>query len=145
MNRVDIIRRVAKEIQLEHSRNLGPVFYHGPLMLPFLRDGDLLIVHPVSFEDVRCGDIITFRDSEKFPTSRVVQKQRDWLRVKSDNFPILRQVPAADLLGRVEERHRNGRGDRRTSISWRLFTQYTLLHTRFSALRSRTVRRTKTH
>jgi hypothetical protein len=138
MDRADTIRRVAKEIQLEHSCSLGPVFYHGPLMLPFFRDGDLLIVTPVAFAEVHPGDIVTFRDAERFPTARVIEKHEDSLLMKSDNFPILREVSSADVLGRVVERHRGGRRVRRTSLSWRLHTQYTLLRARLSALRSRT-------
>jgi hypothetical protein len=137
MNVTDTVRRVAKEIQLDHSRTLGPVVYHGPLMLPFLRDGDLLIVAPACFAEIHVGDIITFRDGEKFPTSRLIEKSSGLLIVKSDNFPVPRDVPATDVLGRVEERHRGNCRIRRQAISWRLRTRFILMRLSVARFRAR--------
>jgi hypothetical protein len=120
------LRRIAKEIQLENSRTLGPVFFHGPLMLPFLRDGDLIVVEPVSFDGVRTGDIITYREAEKFPTSRVIRKSAGKLWLKGDNFPVVREVAPDDVLARVVERQRDRQRLTRGSLYWRLHTQFIL-------------------
>lgn len=121
MNRSEIAR-VAKEMQLEHSRRLGPVYFHGPLMLPFLQEGDLLVIEPVRFEEVEIGDIITYRDAEKFPTARVIQTSERSVTVKADNFSVVSNVPAADVLGRVIERMRSGHRIVRSSIHWARYT-----------------------
>jgi len=42
-------------------------------MLPFLREGDQMAVAPVAWEDIRVGDILTYRFLERYPTRRVTR------------------------------------------------------------------------
>ncbi len=112
-------RAASKELQLLHSRALGPVLFHGNSMLPFLRDGDELIVVPVPWDAIRPGDIVTYRLAEKFPTYRVRKKLRDGLVLKPDNWTAPVRVPREDVLGRVVERRRHGEVLRHTDPGWR--------------------------
>jgi hypothetical protein len=107
----------AKELQLERSGE-QPVVFHGYSMWPFLREGDSLVIAPVRFEDVRVGDIVTFRKSDRFPTYRVLAKSATALTLLGDNWPD-RPVEASadDVLGRAVARERGGK--RLTSDSWR--------------------------
>jgi Peptidase S24-like len=103
------LRLIAKELQLAHSAQLEPVLFHGMSMLPFLRDGDELIVAPIRWEDIRPGDILTYRFEDKFPTRRVVARAAHSLWLRADNWPGLEyKVERADVLGRVVARHRRG-------------------------------------
>lgn len=115
-------RSVALDLQLESSARLRPVYFHGETMLPFLREGDRLIVEPVAFEDVRVGDVVTYREGDRYPTRRVteIQPRRRVLVIRADNLPgRVFHVPAADLLGRVAARRRNGRWIRESDPEWR--------------------------
>jgi len=117
MQGTDRARVVAKEIQLEESGWLGPVFFHSEVMAPFIRDADLLIVKPVTWDEVRAGDIVTYRNKERFPTYRVLSKRKNRLILEPDNWPVRFEVPPEDLLGRVVERRRGE--DRITRGDWR--------------------------
>ena len=102
------IINIAKELQLENSKILGPVIFHGNSMSPFLEDGDELIVITVNLDEIKIGDIITYRLDKKFPTYRVVKKLQDYLLLKPDNRPQIFQVHREDILGKVIERKRGG-------------------------------------
>jgi hypothetical protein len=104
------------------SRKLGPHVFHGATMLPFLVDGDEVEIEPVSFDQVRPGDIITYRDQQYFPTRRVIRIDRRSrsLILKGDAIPHLTFfVLEEDILGRATSIER---GDRRLSAGdaeWR--------------------------
>lgn len=94
-------------MQLEHSRRLAPVLFHGHSMRPFLEDGDELAAEPVGWEAIRVGDIVTYRQADKFPTRRVVEKREDRLVLVGDNWPRARfEATRADVLARVVQRRR---------------------------------------
>jgi hypothetical protein len=97
----------AQELQLEKSETLGPVFFHGKSMSPFLEDGDELIVVSVEWDEIRIGDIVTYRLDDRFPTYRVLSKKEDKLVLKPDNWTVIFEVMREDVLGRVVERRRN--------------------------------------
>ena len=104
------------------SRKIGPHTFHGATMLPFLVDGDEVSIEPVGFDDVRAGDVVTYRDQQYFPTRRVIRIDRRSrsLILKGDAIPELTFfVLEEDLLGRVTT---ITRGDRRFNASdaeWR--------------------------
>ena len=101
-------------------------------MLPLLRDGDRLEIVPVSAEEIRVGDIVTYRDKDEFPTRRVVgfgSAQREFL-IRADHSPgKVFRVPADEILGRMEARMRGGKRLRRGSLHWRWAT-WSALHRR---------------
>ena len=76
MNRKKITL-AAKELQLERSGILGPVSFHGNSMVPFLVDGDELISVPAAWDEIKTGDIVTYRLSKKSPTSGVIENHRN--------------------------------------------------------------------
>ena len=118
------ITLAAKELRLQKSAVLGPVFFHGNSMLPFLADGDELISRPVVWGDIKPGDIVTYRYEDKFPTYRVIRKRRGNLILKADAWPELIEVEAGDVLGKVIERRRDGKALRSGDLTWILYSGY---------------------
>jgi len=118
--RRDAARLAAKELQLRRSR-VEPVYFHGYLMLPLLREGDEVEVAPVSPAAIRAGDVVTYRDGEKFPTRRVMERRDDdsSLVIMGDSVRPRRTwvVAVDDVLGRVERRGRDGEWI--TTRNWR--------------------------
>lgn len=131
------ITLAAKELQLERSGILGPVSFHGNSMVPFLVDGDELISVPAAWDEIKTGDIVTYRLSDKFPTCRVIEKHRDKLVVKADDWPELIEVGPGDVLGKVIERRRGGKALRAGDPSWILYAEFIVWKFRKDKLRSR--------
>jgi hypothetical protein len=81
-------------------------------MLPLLREGDEVVVEPVTPAELRVGDVVTYRDADKFPTRRIVAIHEDGqsLVIIGDSVRPRRTwlVPTDDVLGRVVRRGREG-------------------------------------
>lgn len=144
------VKLIGKELQLELSSEQHALYFHGLSMLPFLREGDLVIVRPVSWEDIKRGDIVTYRREDKFPTRRVLFKGPAGLSVRCDGWPeYVDDVQADDVLGRAEARCRDGSWITSSSLEWRLValqaTGRAVVREVFSTLRiiPRTLRRAK--
>jgi signal peptidase I len=90
-------------------------FYHGSSMLGTFRPGDRLTVAPVSFADLRPGDVAVFRGANPQNDSdtivhRVMALGPAGLVTRGDNAPIADRhllVPA-NLVGRVTHVERGG-------------------------------------
>jgi len=108
MRKIDKINLIAKEIQLRDSKRIDTVYFHGYSMKPFLIEGDELTVEPVRWSRIRIGDIVTYRNGDKFPTYRVVRKAGNNLVLGPDNWPKRFKVRREDILGKVTQRHRKG-------------------------------------
>jgi hypothetical protein len=108
------------EVQLRRS-HLAPAYFHGYLMLPLLEEGDEVEVEPIAAAQVRVGDVVTYRDADKFPTRRVVEIRRRErvVVVMGDSVRPRRTwlVGFDDILARVTRRRRGGRW--LTTRSWR--------------------------
>lgn len=118
----DRVRLLAQELQLLRSRQMD-VRFHGLSMLPFLREGDRVVVEPVAWDDIRPGDLITYRDADRFPTRRVVSKRSSRLVLWCDNWPDLRyRVPRDQVLGRAAARERDGAWLGREDPEWQAAT-----------------------
>jgi len=101
MNRADA-NEIARDLQLLHSARTRMVRFHGLSMYPFLQDGDRVTVERVLWEEIRRGDIITYRRDAKYPTRRIVRKQRDRLLLWCDNWPDLRfTATREEVVGRA--------------------------------------------
>jgi hypothetical protein len=99
------------------------VYFHGETMRPLLGEGDHVVVEPIAWEDIRRGDIVTYRFEDKFPTRRVIRIDRDngMLVIRGDSirdWPDYR-VPREDVLGRAEARIRQGVRADRLGREWR--------------------------
>ena len=120
------------------SGEMGPVYFHGETMRPFMGEGDLVIVEPVSWEAIRVGDIITYRFEDKFPTRRVVAIDRGagTLILRGDSIPGWPDfhVRREDVLGRAAVRIRNGTRVDRHGVKWRRAAVRALAIQRFARL-----------
>ncbi len=125
MNRASA-RAAAEALQLLYAPRTK-VMFHGKSMEPILREGDNVVLEPVAFEDVEVGQIITYRYESKYPTRRVVARRSDHLVLWCDSWPSLRfHVHAADILGRVVARIRDGEQLDCTDDDWKAQTQQAL-------------------
>jgi hypothetical protein len=116
------VRVAAMELQLARS-TLEPAYFHGLLMLPLLCEGDEVEVEPITWAQVRVGDIVTYRDQDRFPTRRVMEinpQKRSFVIMGDSARPRERwTVPFDDVLGRVVRRRRAGRWSASTGVAWR--------------------------
>jgi hypothetical protein len=97
-------------------------------MLPFLQEGDGLVVRQVDWQDIRLGDVVTYRFADKFPTRRVVRKIDGTLVLWCENWPARRfRAAQRDVLGRVVARERNGSWLKRRDPAWRRATRQALI------------------
>ncbi len=87
----------------------------GQSMFPWIRDGDVIEVVPVTMDQVRVGDIVFFRRGRLLLAHRVIQRLADGETVQwvtrgdnhlEDDGPMDRP---ADLIGRVEKVYRGRR------------------------------------
>ena len=130
VNRADRVRVAVQELRLQHCGQMGPAYFHGETMRPFMGEGDLVIVEPVAWEDLRRGDIITYRFDDKFPTRRIVaiDRQHEILILRGDSirgWPDF-EVPRADVLGRACSIVRSGVRIDHHSRAWRRATRRAL-------------------
>jgi len=118
----DAVKGVAQGLQLLRSHQMD-VRFHGDSMLPFLYDGDRVIVEAVDWNDIRVGDLIAYRLEDKFPTRRVVRRGGDSLLLWCDNWPDLRfRVRREQVLGRAIARERDGTRLHRSDGEWNAAT-----------------------
>ena len=125
---------VARELQLVAADS--GVTFHGRSMEPFLVDGDRLTVTPVGWNDIRPGDVVTYRLDDRFPTLRVVRRGATTATLRGDNWPFQDfTIWPGDVLGRVVARHRAGRTLRSTDAGWALRTRVALADDRLRRLK----------
>jgi len=100
-------RLIAQELLVKVSAKHRTLYFHGESMRPFLVEGDEVVVEPVEWEQIRLGDIITYRYLDRFPTRRVVRRTSERLDLWCDNWPErpFSTVPE-DVLGRAIARRR---------------------------------------
>jgi hypothetical protein len=100
-------RLIAKELQLELSSEARTLYFHGESMRPFLVEGDAVVVAEVEWDDIRIGDVITYRVQDKFPTRRVVRRSKHGLHLWCENWRERQfYVAREDVLGRAVARKR---------------------------------------
>lgn len=121
----------AQELQLLASARLEPVLFHGKSMEPFFLDGDELWAEAVAWEEIRPGDIITYRLTDQFPTCRVMEKKGSHLLLSTDNWRWAHfEAWQEDVLGRIVARRRDGRILRHTDPEWTQTAQQLVLRYR---------------
>jgi len=96
-------------------------------MSPFIKDGDMITVYPVSEDQIRTGDVVTvvYEERERLVIHRIIGKNGKTWMIKGDNNSNADGfVKEERILGRVEKVERNGRriyfglGRERLFIVW---------------------------
>jgi signal peptidase I len=83
----------------------------GLSMSPFIKDGDVVTVSPMSHATPRLGDVLAHIDprTQKLVVHRVVGEEQDFVRLKGDNnVEAGDRVFEKDILGCVKKVERNG-------------------------------------
>jgi hypothetical protein len=121
-------RRIARELQVELSSQERTLYFHGESMRPFLGEGDEVVVKPVAFEEIRLGDVVTYRYGEKFPTRRLMRRMPDHLVMWCENWPNRYfQTRREDILGLAVARKRDGQWITHRDREWRAARRSALL------------------
>ncbi len=121
---------VAKELQLINSERAEPVYFHGKTMLPFFQEADELKVVPITADEVKIGDIVTYVFEDKFPTRRVIKRQNNKGRfiILGDSINwISFKVPFEDVIGLVIARKRESKWITVKNYYWKWHTFKRLL------------------
>ena len=99
----------------------------GLSMSPFIRDGDFITVAPVSYLNLRVGDVVAFVNPSytRLTVHRILQVSRTGCLVKGDNtFEADGNIGALNIIGRVVQIEHSGRkvwmglGAERLAIAW---------------------------
>lgn len=87
-------------------------------MYPFVKEGDVLQVVPVTFRELGIGDVVFYRSGSRLLAHRVIgfvfEADQVWIRARGDGF--LQEDPPVsepDVVGRVNMIHRPWRGRER--------------------------------
>lgn len=81
-------------------------------MSPFIKDGDVITVSPLTDGLTRPGDVVAFirPEMKKLVIHRVVEKKDEYFHIKGDNTPDTDElIPETNILGRVTRVERNGK------------------------------------
>jgi hypothetical protein len=114
------MRRIARELQVELSSEQHTLYFHGESMRPFLGEGDEVVVTPVAFEDIRLGDVVTYRFGEKFPTRRLMRRTPDRLQMWCENWPNRYfETRREEILGLAVARKRDGKWITHRDAEWK--------------------------
>lgn len=82
----------------------------GGSMLPFLLDGDVVVVRPAAAAEIRIGDVICYEPpSGGLCLHRVIGREERGFVTRGDALAYAEIVPDAALLGLVAARERGGR------------------------------------
>lgn len=100
----DLIDAMTHQIQ-ETGRLL--VRAHGDSMYPFIRNGEVLLIHPAAAESLRIGDVLFYHRESSFYAHRLIQKKGSsdeglLLVTHGDSLTYLDAPVSADqLIGKV--------------------------------------------
>lgn len=124
----DEARRIARELQVGLSSEQRTLYFHGESMRPFLGEGDEVVVTPVAFEDIRLGDVVTYRFGDKFPTRRLIRRTSDRVVMWCENWPDRYfETRREDILGLAIARKRDGTWITHRDWEWRAARRSALL------------------
>ena len=87
-------------------------------MLPFLRDGDLLLVSPVASSEILVGDVLCYEKSPgRLFIHRVIKRPGEQFVTKGDAVDFTEVIFPEEVLGKVIAVERHGRV-RRLDTRW---------------------------
>ena len=87
----------------------------GGSMIPFIWDGDLVLVSPADGSDILVGDVICYGTApRRLLLHRVIRRDGEGLVVKGDALAFTELVSPGQVLGKVVAIERRGRARRLT-------------------------------
>jgi hypothetical protein len=115
----------------------------GKSMRPFIQDGDLVEVQPVPSATIQRGDVLFCRLADgRLVIHRVVQVKPGALRLQGDALLFSDgNIPAENVLGRVDSLTRQGKSIRLNSPWMKLLSCFLLFTAPFRAVLARLTRR----
>lgn len=82
----------------------------GGSMIPFIRDGDLVLVSPAEGSEVRVGDVICYREPPgRLFLHRVIRREAGRFVTKGDALVVSEVISQGQVLGKVVAIERRGR------------------------------------
>jgi len=81
-------------------------------MSPFIRDGDIITIHPLAGKKPGTGEVVAFLHPKtgKVAVHRIIRKSGDGFCLKGDNIPDMDGlVPRENILGFVKHIERRGK------------------------------------
>jgi signal peptidase I len=82
----------------------------GGSMLPFLRDGDLVVIRPAPASEIRIGDVLCYEPpAGGLCLHRVIAREKRGFVTRGDALAYVETVPDAAVLGLVTAVERRGR------------------------------------
>ena len=92
----------------------------GGSMIPFIWDGDVVLVSPAGAAEIRVGDVICYEPAPgRLLLHRVVRRSNGQLVAKGDALPFTERVPQEQVLGKAVAIERGGRLRRLDATRWR--------------------------
>lgn len=92
----------------------------GGSMIPFIWDGDVVLVSPAGAAEIRVGDVICYEPAPgRLLLHRVVRLSEDEFVAKGDALSFTERVPQEQVLGKAVAIERGGRLKRLDSTWWR--------------------------
>jgi hypothetical protein len=83
---------------------------HGDSMLPFLRDGDVLLVRPAARSEPQVGDVLCYEPpAGGLRLHRVIAREKRGFVTRGDALAFVERVPDAAVLGVAVAVQRRGR------------------------------------
>jgi signal peptidase I len=117
-------RRPVDELAIQVLRRDGHlrIKARGSSMMPFIRDGDVVVVTTTESTEVGVGDVICYeRPPGRLFLHRIIGRDGDGFVAKGDALAFTELVERAHVLGKVITVERHGRGRRLDSRTarWR--------------------------
>jgi signal peptidase I len=79
-------------------------------MLPTIQDGDILHVATVSPAKLKAGDIVLFKDGDKFKAHRIIRRRKGGFVTRGDaGIDADGEIAARQILGKVVGKESGGK------------------------------------
>ncbi len=97
-------------------------------MWPFIRQGEKLVIKKVPVDDLRAGDIISYRANHQLVCHRLVKKNRDFFYTRGDNSISSPEMITKEMfIGKVVGIIKNNRMISLTSWRNRLINSFIVI------------------
>lgn len=84
------------------SNQRKPIKSFGYSMLPILRDGDIIYIKKVKFQNLRTNDIICFKKNKRFLTHRIIYRSKSYVITRGDNNAFADgKITTSKVIGKI--------------------------------------------